>query len=191
MPPTPFSASYSEEEVLLSPPKVRSPYTPPPQHDEDITQDQRPLGHREEDMNGHTEVDMKSLRLDNVEASAGHKSKRKQRKNSGPKSLAGLLRRGIVDHQLGLSLNAILLVGMSWCLFPSLRERLEALFTLSYKVRGTGSDVETLYGQGPRDLWLVASLVVVFTGVRAFMLDHVLVPLGGMMGIQKRKGKVR
>lgn len=96
-----------------------------------------------------------------------------------------------MDHQLGLSLNVVLLVGMSWFLFPSLREKLEAGFTLSYKVERTGLEVQSLYGQGPRDLWLVASLVIVFTGVRAFMLDYVLMPLAGLMGIRKKKGKVR
>jgi hypothetical protein len=143
-------------------------------------------------MNGHVEVDMKSMRLDSIDASAGQRRKVKDyRSRNGGESLAGLLRRGIVEHQLGLSLNAILLVGMSWCMFPRLRGDLEASFTLSYKVQRRGPEEESLYGQGPRDLWLVASLVVIFTGVRAFMLDHVLMPLAGILGIRKRKGRVR
>ena len=134
---------------------------------------------------------MKGLRVDNVEASAGQRRKSKPKKNGDGQSLAGMLRKGIVDHQLGLSLNVILLVAMSWCLFPSIRDKLEASFTLSYKARQSGIGEEGWYGQGPRDLWLVASLVVVFTGVRAFMLDHVLMPLAGLLGIRKKKARVR
>jgi acyl-CoA-dependent ceramide synthase len=141
-------------------------------------------------MNGDVEVDMKSVQLDTVEASAGRRRK-KRGGNVGGESLAGMLRRGIVDHQLGLSLNVILLVAMSWCLFPSLREKLEAGFLLSYKVQQKSRDGEGMYGQGRRDIWLVVSLVVVFTSVRAFMLDYVLMPLGGLLGIRKKKGRVR
>ena len=192
-PLAPMSNPHSSETVLLGPPHVRQPYTPPPQKDEDdeAAIDARPLSRNSNDMNGHIEVEMKSVPLNSIEASAGQRRKIKHKRTKSGESLAGLLRRSIVEHQLGLSLNAILLVGMSWCMFPRLRGDLEALFTLSYKVQGGGPDGESLYGQGPRDLWLVASLVVIFTGVRAFMLDHVLMPLAGVMGIRKRKGRVR
>jgi hypothetical protein len=189
-PPTPISAPKLDEAKLLSPPKVRHPYTPPPQKDEDAECDSRPLSRSDDEMNGDVEVDMKSMRLDTVQASAGRRRK-KRGSSIGGESLAGMLRRGIVDHQLGLSLNVILLVAMSWCLFPSLREKLEAGFLLSYKTQRKSRDGEGLYGQGPRDIWFVVSLVVVFTGVRAFMLDHVLMPLGGLLGIQRKKGRVR
>lgn len=195
LPPTPVSASDTDETKLLSPPRVRQPYTPPPKGDDGAVSDSdsRPLSRNDEEMNGDVEVDMKGLRVDNVEASAGQKPRRKNKAKShgDAQSLAGMLRRGIVDHQLGLSLNVILLVAMSWCLFPSIREKLEASFTLSYKASRSGLEGSGWYGQGPRDLWLVASLVVVFTGVRAFMLDYVLMPLAGLMGIKKKKGRVR
>ena len=192
-PLAPMSNPHSSETILLSPPKVRQPYTPPPQKDEEDTSvDTRPLSRHSDDMNGHVDVDMKSLHLNSIEDCAGQKRKKKHhRSKNGGESLAGMLRRGIVEHQLGLSLNAILLVGMSWCMFPSLRRDLEASFTLSYKIQRREAGGESLYGQGPRDLWLVASLVVIFTGVRAFMLDHVLVPLAAILGIRKRKRRVR
>ena len=189
-PTSPISASRLDEAKLLSPPKVRHPYTPPPQKDEDTECDSRPLSRSEHEMNGDVEVDMKSVHLEPVQAPSGRRRK-KRGNNTGSESLAGMLRRGIVEHQLGLSLNVILLVAMSWCIFPSLRERLEAGFLLSYKTQRKSRHGEGLYGQGPRDIWLVVSLVVVFTGVRAFMLDHVLMPLGGLLGIRKKKGRVR
>lgn len=40
-------------------------------------------------------------------------------------------------------------------------------------------------------MYLVASCVVYFTAMRAFMLDYVLLPLAEFCGISKRKGKVR
>lgn len=102
-----------------------------------------------------------------------------------PESLAQMLRRGLVDHQLGLSINLILLVSLSWLLFPSLRERMEAFSTLSYP-RGNGK-----YGQGPKDLQLVLSLVVLFTAMRAFCLDYLLKPLASFLGIRRQKPRVR
>ena len=195
LPPTPISGPRADDTKLLSPPRARHPYTPPPQRDDGTTSDSdsdsRPLSRSDDEVNGDPEVDMKGLRLDNVEASAGQRRKSKSKKKGDGQSVAGMLRRGIVDHQLGLSLNAMLLVAMSWCLFPSIRDKLQASFTLSYQARRSGTESNAWYGQGPRDLWLVASLVVVFTGVRAFMLDYVLLSLAGLLGIKKKKGRVR
>nr|POF22306.1 sphingosine n-acyltransferase lag1 [Quercus suber] len=60
-----------------------------------------------------------------------------------------------------------------------------AFFSLSYS-KGEGR-----YGQGPRDLLLVLTFIVVFTGIRAFSLDYALMPLAGACGIAKKKGRVR
>ncbi|KAK3629527.1 Sphingosine N-acyltransferase lag1 [Elasticomyces elasticus] len=117
-----------------------------------------------------------------VEASPG-----KQRKQSEPESLWGMLRRGIVDHQLGLSVNLLLFVGFSYVLFPSLRSKMSAFFGLSY----ASSTQSGMYGQGTRDGYLVASFIVFFTALRAFALEYLLLPLAGWCGINKKKGKVR
>lgn len=101
-------------------------------------------------------------------------------------SLGSALRKAIEEHQLGLSLNFVLLLCMSYALFPSLRSNIAACFALSYPTETPG-----LYGQGPRDVYLVASWVIYFTGFRAFMLDYVLLPLAGYCGIGRRKGRVR
>ena len=190
-PSVPAFAAETDEELLLSPPKIRNPYTPPPHRGDRDINDSRSLHRSDKEMNGYLEVDTKGLQSNSPQASAGRKRKKKHEKKDKSESLAGMLRRGIVDHQLGLSLNAVLLVGMSWCLFPRLRDKLQSLFMLSYTAGLRGAAGESLYGQGPRDLCLVLGLVVIFTGVRAFMLDQVLMPLAGMMGIDKRKARVR
>ncbi|KAK3717679.1 Sphingosine N-acyltransferase lag1 [Vermiconidia calcicola] len=117
----------------------------------------------------------------------GNRNRNRTGSTTGSESLAGMIRKGVVEHQLGLSLNLILLVFMSWSLFPSLRERLDALFMLSYRTEQQAG----MFGQGPRDLWLVAAFIVFFTGVRAFMLDYVLIPLAGRLGVMKSKARVR
>ncbi|KAK0817991.1 Sphingosine N-acyltransferase lag1 [Friedmanniomyces endolithicus] len=148
----------------LYPPHMREPFTPPP----------------------HRATNMEDLSLcassGDVEASPG-----KRKKQGEPESLWGMLRRGIVDHQLGLSVNLILFVGMSYVLFPSLRSRMSAFFGLSY----ASATQSGMYGQGTRDMYLVASFIVVFTALRAFALDFLLLPLAGWCRIDKKKGKVR
>lgn len=122
-------------------------------------------------------------------ASPGDFSPPKRRNTWNPKdheSIGSALRKMVMEHQLGLSLNFILLLGMSHALFPSLRATTRACFSLSYP-----TDVEGQFGQGPRDLYLVASWIIYFTAFRAFMLDYVLLPLAGSCGIGRRKGKVR
>ncbi|KAK0279696.1 Sphingosine N-acyltransferase lag1 [Friedmanniomyces endolithicus] len=146
----------------LYPPHMREPFTPPP----------------------HRATNMEDLSVcassGDVEASPG-----KRKKQGEPESLWGMLRRGIVDHQLGLSVNLILFVGMSYVLFPSLRSRMSAFFGLSY----ASATQSGMYGQGTRDMYLVASFIVVFTALRAFALDFLLLPLAGWCRIEKKKGK--
>lgn len=102
-------------------------------------------------------------------------------------SLGTMLRRGIVEHQLGLSVNLMLFVGLSYVLFPALRDRMSAFFWLSYR----SSRKPGLYDVGERDLYLVGSFIVFFTALRAFALDYILMPVAGWAGIAKRKAKIR
>ncbi|EMC94087.1 hypothetical protein BAUCODRAFT_74877 [Baudoinia panamericana UAMH 10762] len=102
-----------------------------------------------------------------------------------------MLRRGIVEHQLGLSVNLVLLVALMYTLFPALRQRMSAFFLLSYPITNpsTGS---TVYGQGTQDLCLVATFIVLFTGLRAFALEYILSPLASrILGISRPKFRVR
>ncbi|KAK4502368.1 hypothetical protein PRZ48_005793 [Zasmidium cellare] len=101
-------------------------------------------------------------------------------------SIWSALRKIAMEHQLGLSLNFILLLAMSHVMFPSLRSMTSACFTLSYP-----TDVPGQYGQGPRDMYLVGSCIIYFMAFRAFMLDYVLMPIASYCGIGRRKGRVR
>lgn len=101
-------------------------------------------------------------------------------------SVWSALRKVAMEHQLGLSLNFMLLLAMSHVMFPSLRSITSACFTLSYPTEQPGQ-----YGQGPRDMYLVGSCIVYLTAFRAFMLDYVLMPIASYCGIGRRKGRVR
>lgn len=97
-----------------------------------------------------------------------------------------MLRRAMVDHQLGISLNLILLVTLTYLVFPTLRERVGAFFTLQYPTGLTGE-----FSLGPMDMYLVVGYVVLFTGLRAACMDYVLLPLAGKCGIKQSKTKLR
>jgi acyl-CoA-dependent ceramide synthase len=110
----------------------------------------------------------------------------KSRGQTERESIGGMLRKAMVNHQLGISLNLILLVTLTYLLFPSLRQRVGSFFTLQYPTGKTGE-----FSIGPRDVYLVAGYVVLFTGLRAACMDYLLLPLAGLMGIRSKKLRVR
>lgn len=111
---------------------------------------------------------------------------RKQKGHTETESIGGLLRQAMVNHQLGISLNLILLVALTYLLFPSLRDRVGAFFTLQYPTGQAGE-----FSLGPKDTYLVVGYVVLFTGLRAACMDYALLPLASMLGIRNKKTKVR
>ena len=165
----------------LHPPQSPEAYTPPPRKlQKDIHPNNR--------LAKGSALNMDDMSICASPASYIPKTKSKSSLYDQPpaESLSGLLRRFAVQHQLGIALNLMLLVAMSYAFFPSLRVRMGAFFWLSYRAEG-----EAVFGQGPRDLYWVASCVVVFTAVRAFMLEYVLAPVAGRLGVGKRKLRVR
>lgn len=110
----------------------------------------------------------------------------KQKGQMEKESIGGMLRKAMVNHQLGISLNLILLVTLTYLLFPSLRERMGAFFTLQYPTKTMGE-----FSIGPRDVYLVAAYVVLFTGLRAACMDYLLLPLAGLLDIRSKKLRVR
>ena len=133
--------SYSESN--LEAPHMRLPYnTPPPQRDYGVDDVAACFG------NGG----LKSSPM------------KKKQQPERAESLGAMLRRGVVEHQLGLSVNLILLAGMSYILFPALRNRMSAFFSLSYP----SSKKPGWYDVGERDVYLVGSFIVFFTALRAF-----------------------
>ncbi|KAF2857669.1 longevity assurance proteins LAG1/LAC1 [Piedraia hortae CBS 480.64] len=96
-----------------------------------------------------------------------------------------MLRRLLVHHQLSLSLNLMLVGTLFYVLIPSLRSWLRAFAQLSY------ADAVGGFSPGPRDLYLVCSFIVIFTAVRAFCLDYVLIPLAVRCYVRTRKARLR
>lgn len=171
-------------------PQGRDAYTPPPYSEQEVLGDMKTIS------NGGVDMDEMAICASPAAATTMRKSKRRRgEENAESLGLGGMIRKYAVQHQLGLSLNLMLLVGMSYVLFPSLREGMSAFLWLSYRAQNQTlsgmKDVKAMYGQGPRDLHLVVSFIVFFTAYRAFLLDYVLMPLAGACGIRKRKGRVR
>ncbi|KAK3676987.1 Sphingosine N-acyltransferase lag1 [Recurvomyces mirabilis] len=175
---TTTSLSFNEK-TTLEPPHQREPYTPPPHK----------MTHVD---------DMPTTDITPTSTPTPTPAKRRRRsKPSKPTSststtvdsLWNMLRKGIVQHQLGLSVNLMLLVLLLYIAFPALREKMTAFFGLSYHNPTPTSS--RMYGQGPRDLYLVGSFIVLFTALRAFSLDYLLLPLAGYCGIAKKKDRIR
>jgi acyl-CoA-dependent ceramide synthase len=128
--------------------------------------------------------------------STSQKPKRRRQKQHGSphlkshqpqETLAGAFRMMLVRHQLGLSLNLVLLLALTHAFFPALRAHTSAVFAISYP----SSTQPGLYAQGPNDIYMVGSFVVFFTGLRAFLLDYAFMPLATKCGIKKQKARVR
>jgi len=115
-----------------------------------------------------------------------HRPTKKRTNKHVDESVAGMLRKYLVNHQIGLSLNFVLLLSLTHALFPSLRDVTSSFFSLSYAVEESAQ-----YAQGPRDAYFVLGFVVYFTALRAVMLDYVLLPVAAACGISKPKVKVR
>jgi len=92
----------------------------------------------------------------------------------------------IVEHQLGLSINCLLLLTLTHVFFPRLRPSTTPFFTLSYYDSASGR-----YMPGVEDLKMVAFCVVIFTGLRAATMDYALIPLARWLGIGKKKATIR
>jgi acyl-CoA-dependent ceramide synthase len=87
---------------------------------------------------------------------------------------------------LGLSLNLIILLTLTHICFPRARRRTRTFYELSYYDPTTKK-----YLQGTDDFYFVAFCVVIFTGLRASIMQYALLPLAHKAGIRKPKTKVR
>lgn len=79
-----------------------------------------------------------------------------------------------------------MLLALTHLCFPRARRHTRKFFKLSYFNPSSGK-----YALGWDDLPLVFYWIVVFTGLRAAVMDYVFVPLAQMAGIEKKKEKVR
>lgn len=94
------------------------------------------------------------------------------------------LREELSEHQLGLCVNAMLVVLLSYLLFDDLRNMTGGFFMLSYPLEG-------VYGIGPHDLKLVFGFMTLFTAARVAVMDYVLKPLAVELQILKPKTQTR
>ena len=70
--------------------------------------------------------------------------------------------------------------------FPPVRHYTRKFFQLSYY-----KPQFNMYGQGWDDLFLVVYWIVVFTAVRATVMDYVFKPFAQWAGVKTKKGRVR
>lgn len=91
-----------------------------------------------------------------------------------------------VNRWLGLAANLLTLLALTHTCFPRARHHTRKFYRLSYY-----SAASEKYALGWDDSFLVIYWIVVFTGLRAVMLDYVLTPLAQILGLEKRKEKTR
>jgi len=152
----------------------------------------------------------KSHHVEDAQANAWHKQSQPYKlpkpKRKGKRkydSLLAVFCQWVVDHQigtlksavsacahshtpLGLAVNLLMLLALTHLCFPRARRHTRKFFQLSYYNPSSGK-----YTIGWDDLPLVFYWIVVFTGLRAAVMDYILEPLAHMAGIDKKKEKVR
>ncbi|KEY73135.1 hypothetical protein S7711_04884 [Stachybotrys chartarum IBT 7711] len=92
------------------------------------------------------------------------------------------LARWLVENQIGLSLNLIALLFLAHLFIPKARVHTRKFFLMGYYNPKTRQ-----YGIGHDDGLLVTFCVIVFTGLRASVMEYILAPFGKYHGITKRK----
>ncbi|KAI1337228.1 longevity assurance proteins LAG1/LAC1 [Xylariaceae sp. FL0016] len=109
--------------------------------------------------------------------------RRVKRKGDGPmKNLA----RWLVNNQTGLSFNLIALIFLAHVFIPKARQHTLKFFTLSYYNPETEQ-----YAIGGDDYYFVSFCVILFTGLRAGVMEHILAPLAKHWGVSKKKDITR
>ncbi|KAH0562786.1 hypothetical protein GP486_002580 [Trichoglossum hirsutum] len=92
----------------------------------------------------------------------------------------------IVDHQIGLSTNFLIILFLSHLCFPAARRHTRKFFELSYYDHETGK-----YGKGWNDMFMIVYWVIIFTGLRAAVMDWFLIPFARWGGVARMKGRLR
>lgn len=83
-------------------------------------------------------------------------------------------------------MNLLLLLTLTHLCFPRARPHTRKFFTLSYYNSESGR-----YGVGWDDAWFMMLWIVIFTGLRIFVMDYIMAPFADMAGIHKKKDKTR
>ncbi|KAK7957087.1 Sphingosine N-acyltransferase-like protein [Apiospora aurea] len=99
---------------------------------------------------------------------------------------ARTLSQWLFDNQAILSLSVIAPLLLAHMYMPAAQPYTSKFLSLSYYNERTGK-----YGAGPSDLCFVGFCIVVCTGIRAALMQHVLVPLGWRWGASTKKDVTR
>jgi len=106
-------------------------------------------------------------------------------RKKGDGSLKSLC-RWLVDNQTGLSFNLIAFMFLAHYFLPKARPTTSKFFTLGHYNPRTGQ-----YANGKDDYYFISFCIVLFTGLRAGVMEYILAPLAKHWGISKRKDVVR
>lgn len=106
-----------------------------------------------------------------------------KKKDDGPLEIVC---RWVVENQIGLSINLLMLLAMTHLCFPRARRHTRKFFRLSYYNPDSGE-----YCAGWNDAWLVSYWFVVFTGLRAGVMDYILMPLAKKGGVKTERDRTR
>ncbi|KAF2107765.1 longevity-assurance protein-like protein [Lophiotrema nucula] len=110
----------------------------------------------------------------------------KNKKKTKDDGLMASLCSAVCDHQIGLSVNLMLLLFLTHNFFPRARRRTSKFFHMSYYNPNTQK-----YGCGTDDLYYVALWLVIFTGLRVVVMEYIFDPLARLGGLRGRKALVR
>ncbi|KAF2673017.1 putative longevity-assurance protein [Microthyrium microscopicum] len=108
------------------------------------------------------------------------KAKRKE------ESLFAVLCAWIVDQQIGICVNLLILLGLVHFAFPRARQYTRKFYELSYFDSESGN-----YGRGWDDVYFITLWAVIFTGLRAMVIDYILKPFARWGGIESKKLRTR
>ena len=86
----------------------------------------------------------------------------------------------------GLSFNLLALLFLAHTFIPKARIHTHKFFHLAYYSEQTGK-----YGIGFDDAYFITFCIVLFTGLRAGMMEYVLAPFARLQGVTKRKTLTR
>ncbi|RDW66901.1 hypothetical protein BP5796_09650 [Coleophoma crateriformis] len=109
--------------------------------------------------------------------------KKAKLKDEGPLEI---LCEWFAQHQIGLSANLLMLLSLTHLCFPKARRHTRKFVDLSYLNPESGE-----YCSGWNDAWMVFFWIVVFTGLRASVMDYILEPLARRGGVETRRNQTR
>ena|SRR6187402_1004477 len=79
-----------------------------------------------------------------------------------------------------------MLLSLTYLCFPRARRHARKFFELSYHNPDSGK-----YRSGWNDAWMVLFWIVVFTGLRAAVMDYILMPLAQRGGVKTKRDQTR